>query len=282
MKNRKYLSNAEIAKVCPYAMMESPSNPNLSDQYIFLSTKQIIDDLNELGWFVVKASQRVRKSKEGEETKFSKHMVVFENPSITVEGANPSDVLFPQLIIFNSHDGHSSLQARGGIYRMICENGMVVPENEILSKKLLHKGYSKEQLKELIEVFIKTLPEQIGQINDMTKKELTLEEKQDLALKALLVRAGIDPASEKGEAAAQSKTYNNSDTLLEIITPERKEDQRDDLWTVFNVIQEHIVNGGFKAALGGEKVRKVRPIKSFEKDFSVNEKLFDLAVDMLD
>ena len=54
-------------------------------------------------------------------------------------------------------------------------------------------------------------------------------------------------------------------------------DKGNDLWRVFNVVQEKITQGDFHAALTGAKVRKVRKIKSFEKDLKVNKELFKLA-----
>jgi len=50
---------------------------------------------------------------------------------------------------------------------------------------------------------------------------------------------------------------------------------------VFNVIQEKITQGEFSAALKGAKVRKVRKIKSFEKDIKVNQELFKLATSVI-
>ena len=46
---------------------------------------------------------------------------------------------------------------------------------------------------------------------------------------------------------------------------------------VFNIVQEKVTQGGFSAALKGAKVRKVRKIKSFEKDLKINQDLFKLA-----
>ena len=66
-------------------------------------------------------------------------------------------------------------------------------------------------------------------------------------------------------------------TITDILDPKRDADKGDDLWRVFNVIQEKITQGDFHAALTGAKVRKVRKIKSFEKDMKVNKELFKLA-----
>ena len=46
-------------------------------------------------------------------------------------------------------------------------------------------------------------------------------------------------------------------------------------------MQESIVRGEFHAALKGAKVRKVRAIKSFEKDLEVNKELFKLATALI-
>ena len=90
----------------------------------------------------------------------------------------------------------------------------------------------------------------------------------------MLVRAGINPDSEKA-----SKFVYDQETIVDILEPKRDADIGDDLWKVFNVIQEKITQGEFHAALKGAetKVRKVRKIKSFEKDLEVNKKLFKLA-----
>ena len=69
----------------------------------------------------------------------------------------------------------------------------------------------------------------------------------------------------------------DEETIVDILDPKRKEDKGDDLWRVFNVVQEKITQGDFHAALNGAKVRKVRKIKSFEKDLKINKKLFRLA-----
>jgi len=92
----------------------------------------------------------------------------------------------------------------------------------------------------------------------------------------MLIRAGIEPGSEK------AKKFNyDAETIEDILDPKRDEDKGDDLWRVFNVVQEKITQGDFHAALTGAKVRKVRKIKSFEKDLKVNKELFKLATALI-
>ncbi len=110
----------------------------------------------------------------------------------------------------------------------------------------------------------------------MKSRILTQDEKNKLALDAMLVRAGIKLDSDKAK-----KFIYDDETIEDILEPKRKEDEGDDLWRVFNVVQEKITQGEFHAALKGAKVRKVRKIKSFEKDLKVNKDLFQLATSLL-
>jgi len=102
-------------------------------------------------------------------------------------------------------------------------------------------------------------------MNDMKNRILTEDEKRKMALDAMLIRAGV------------KELQYDEETLTDILEPKRKADKGNDLWRVFNVIQEKITQGDFHAALKGAKVRKVRKIKSFEKDLKVNKELFKLA-----
>jgi hypothetical protein len=51
----------------------------------------------------------------------------------------------------------------------------------------------------------------------------------------------------------------------------------DDVWSVFNVVQEKIMSGDF-TYFANNKVRKARKIKNFKQDIVLNEKLYDLAL----
>ena len=106
----------------------------------------------------------------------------------------------------------------------------------------------------------------------MKNRELTQDEKNKLALDSMLIRAGIKPGSKEAK-----KFDYDEETIEDILEPTRDEDKGNDLWKVFNIVQEKVTQGGFSAALRGAKVRKVRKIKTFEKDLNINQELFKLA-----
>ena len=263
-----YLSKADLQEVCPLAFAKEATNPKVSGKYLFVNTETIIDDLGKLGWKPVQAAQRKGR---GNSTIFSKHMIAFQNPDLKIKGSDGDDS-FPRIIMTNSHDGMQAFKFSVGIFRLVCSNGLVVADEQFSDFKIKHKGYTFDELRGVVNQAVEDLPNKVEVLNQMKNRVLSQDEKNKLALDAMLVRAGIAPDSEK------AKKFNYDDeTIIDILDPKRDEDKGDDLWKVFNVIQEKITQGDFHAALTGAKVRKVRKIKSFEKDLKVNKELFKLA-----
>ena len=264
-----YLTKEEIKKQAPLVFADQPTNPDVSNKYLFVNTETIIDDLEVLGWKPVKVAQRKARKENG--TIFSKHMVSFQNPDIMIKGKDGDDA-FPRIILTNSHDGMQSFKFSVGIFRLVCSNGLVIADEKFSDFKIKHKGYTFEELRIVVNQAVADLPNRVEVMNDMRKRTLSKEEKEQLAIDAMLIRAGIKPNSE------EAKAFNyDAETIEDILAPKRDADKGDDLWRVFNVIQEKITQGDFHAALTGAKVRKVRKIKSFEKDLQVNKDLFKLA-----
>jgi len=265
------LTKEQLMQKAPVIYADAPTMP-LSDKYVHIPTSQVIDDLGKLGWVPVDAMQRSSRGKGG---RFSKHMVKFQNPELKIKGKEGDDA-FPQIILTNSHDGLSSFKFMVGIYRLVCSNGLVVADEEFSNFKIRHMGYSFAELQEMVHQAVEDLPNKIEVINKMKNRVMTEEEQRDMALKAFLLRKGIKLDSEQ---AAEAEVEN--DVLDSILEVQREEDKGDDAWVVFNRIQEAMINGGFKAALKGAKVRKVRKIKSFEKDIKLNQDLFKLATSLI-
>ena len=260
-----YLTKEQIKQVAPIVFATEPTNKGVSDKYLHVNTETIIDDLAKLGWQPVTAMQRKTKVKQDGSTSIrSKHMVSFQNPDLMIKGKNGDDV-YPRIILTNSHDGFNSFQFRVGIYRLVCSNGLVVADEEFSAFKIKHKGYTFQELQGVVSQAVKDLPNKIEVLNKMQVRMLTPDEQRQLALDAMALRA-TNPDAKFDDASIE-----------EVLAATRKEDEGDSLWLVFNRVQESIINGGYSAALRGAKVRKVKKIKSFERDIQVNQDLFKLA-----
>ena len=257
-----YLTKDQIRNSSPLVFADAPTNPDVSNKYLFVNTETIIDDLDKLGWKPVQAAQRKARKKEG--TIFSKHMVAFQNPDIQITSED-GDNAYPRILLTNSHDGMQAFKFSVGIFRLVCSNGLVVADEQFSDFKIKHKGYSFDELRNVVRQAVEDLPNKVQIMNDMKNRILTEDEKRKMALDAMLIRAGV------------KELQYDEETITDILDPKREADKGDDLWRVFNVIQEKITQGDFHAALTGAKVRKVRKIKSFEKDMKVNKELFKLA-----
>ena len=268
-----YLTKEQLRNSTPVIFSKAPTNPGVSEKYLFVNSETIIDDLAKLNWFPVTSAQRKVTKTEG--TVYSKHLISFQNPDIQITSKD-GDNAFPRIIMTNSHDGLQSFRFSVGIFRLVCSNGLVIADEQFSDFRINHKGYTFDELRDVISQAVKDLPNRVEVLNKMRNKILTNEQKEKLALDAMLVRAGITPDSSKANEFSYDK-----ETLQNILEPKRKEDVGDNLWLVLNVIQEKIMHGDFHAALAGAKIRKVRPIKSFEKSLEVNKDLFKLATALL-
>ena len=257
-----YLTKDQIRNSSPLVFADAPTNPDVSNKYLFVNTETIIDDLDKLGWKPVQAAQRKARKKEG--TIFSKHMVAFQNPDIKITSQDGDDA-YPRILLTNSHDGMQAFKFSVGIFRLVCSNGLVVADEQFSDFKIKHKGYTFAELRNVVRKAVEDLPNRVQVMNDMKNRILTEDEKRKMALDAMLIRAGV------------KELQYDEETITDILDPKRDADKGDDLWRVFNVIQEKITQGDFHAALTGAKVRKVRKIKSFEKDMKINKELFKLA-----
>jgi hypothetical protein len=214
-----------------------------------------------LGWGVVDAKEvRARKA---DTMGFQKHLVVFRNNDIQITSED-GDTIFPQVLLTNSHDGKNAFTFTAGLFRMICENGLVVSTAEFENMKIRHYGYSFEELQNTIKAMVEKLPLTVDSLNKFRAVELSQAQCFDFAQKAVAARF-------------DNEIDNIQIDLQDLLTPTRNEDKGMDLWSVYNVIQEKLVHGMFNYKYG-VKVRKARKIKNFKQDIVLNERLYDLAL----
>ena len=260
LNNNTFLTSPEIKEKAS-SIFTTTGAPGTSQKYSHISTKQIIDDMEELGWGVVDAKQVHARKGEG----FQKHLVVFRNNDLFIEGAD-GDNVFPQILLTNSHDGKNAFTFTAGLFRMICENGLVISTQEFENMKIRHYGYDFNELQTVISTMVEALPLAVESMNQFKQTQLAQEQILEFARKAVQIRFGEE------QAQNIAIDYNA------LTTATRPEDRGTDLWSVFNVIQEKITQGMFEYQ-SGAKVRKARKIKNFKQDLDLNAKLYELAAE---
>ena len=262
LQTAKYLSKANIRSLAPSVFSERPSE-DVSSKYTHIPTERVIDDMELLGWKPIEAKEvkARKKSTKG----FQKHLLVFRNDDVVINGKD-GDTVFPQILLTNSHDGKNAFTFQAGLFRLICENGLVIADTQFEDVKMRHMGYTFEDLQVLIKEMVEKLPLTVESMNQMKAKEL--EQEQILAF-----------AKEAINTRFTEKEINRIEIDWDsFIEPVRKEDTGKDLWSVFNVVQEKLIEGDFEYRMGG-KPRKAREIKNFKQDMKINKELFELALD---
>ena len=257
--------NASQIKERAKSVFTDKAGPSTSEKFTHIPTHKVIEDMEQLGWGVVDAKEVKARAKNS--IGFQKHLVVFRNPDVVINGAD-GDTVFPQILLTNSNDGKNAFTFTAGLFRMVCENGLVVSTQEFENVKMRHMGYTFEELQKQIRAMVEQLLLTVESMNKMKQIQLDEEQAKAFAKKALTTRFEEDQV--------EAMNFN----LDELLEPTRPEDKGNDLWSVFNVIQEKILDGDF-TYMSGARIRKARKVKNFKQDLEINQKLFAMAAEFI-
>jgi len=260
-QNTEFLSLEELKTIAPSIFTEKGAD-STSSKYTHIPTSQVIKDMELLGWGVIDAKEV--KARKDTTKGFQKHLVIFRNNEVVIDGED-GDTVYPSILVTNSHDGKNSFQFQASIFRMICENGLVVSEKDFESLKIRHMGYDFESLQTTLKELIGKLPLTVESMNRMTNTELVENQILEMANKMLEIRV---------EGTKNQITENS---INEVLKSQRKEDKGNNVWVTFNKIQENILEGNFNYLTSKGKVRQARPIKNFKQDIDVNKRLWEVA-----
>jgi hypothetical protein len=228
----------------PAIFTKTPS-PKVSNRYSFADSEYYLQKFIDADWFIHSARQ-VSKSE------YAPHQVILRNNDIATVGD-----LLPQLIFTNSHNGIKKMTMDTGIYRLVCSNGLVVPTSITQSLSIKHIDLGDSTTDTIVNSFYEKIPIIMNNIDRMRNKILTNDEIDNFTYNALQIRfinaVGIN--------------------INDVVKPSRIEDYSDDLWTVFNVVQEKLIRGGIQLP----SKRHSKPINNFVNDNDINTKLWQLA-----
>ena len=263
LQSAKFMSKDAVNNAAPSVFTIKPSE-EVSDKYTHIPTEKVIDDMQLLGWGVVEAKEVKARTKH---TKgFQKHLLVFRNDDIVINGAD-GDTVYPQILLTNSHDGKNAFTFTAGLFRLICANGLVIADEKFEDVKMRHMGYTFEDLQIMIKDMVEKLPLTVESMNKMKDTNLEGEQILELAKSLLDIRV-------KGTG----NTFNDV-AITNVLESQRKEDVGSGLWEVFNRVQENIINGNFYYNTKSGKQRQARIIKNFKQDLDLNRNMFAKALE---
>src|SRR3989344_2957069 len=175
-----------------------------SDRYRYIATGAVLSELR----------------KEG----FQPFMVRLRHAD-QINGAEANEI-----ILLNSHDGTSSYQMLAGMFRFVCKNGLVCGDT-VADLRIPHKG---DVVGQVIE----------GAYDVLDGFDLVRERRDEMRAITL----------DRGEAevfahAALTLKYDDPATPApitesQLLMPRRRDDDRPDLWSAYNRVQENLTQGG--------------------------------------
>lgn len=255
-----------IKQVAPAVFALEPHSSR-GPRYAYVPTIRPLETLLKNGWGVYEASQQ--RSRAADRDPYTKHMLRIRKLDQFYDD-KPGDHIvrkdIPEVILINGHDGSAAYHLRGGIFRFVCSNGLMVG-NTIGSFVVRHtvgRQTSEDVLLAGEKIVTEQFPVMIGRIDAFKAKEVGAEAQARLAERALRLRYGDTVAPFKAEA---------------LLNCRRDEDRDPTLWNMLNRIQENILNGGWEthSAMFARK-SAVRPVDRVSAVTKINVGLWDEAM----
>lgn len=240
----------------------------VSEKYTFLPTTETLKLLEDRGWFpmrVQEAPLRPKSSRQG----FQKHIVNLRQEQ-DINAGTREDVF--ELLLENSHDRSTRQSLRGGVFRLVCTNGLVIAKAIFAELRVTHIHVDREEILRYVDNAGEFARNIQGHLAEMKSIELTDSQRLNFAESAMVLRYGENRlvwpvVSEK------------------LLQPQRNADEGKTLWKTFNVIQENVIKGGqFDSRLdpNGRPYMPTKPITNLQRQMELNTGMWEIAESYVD
>ncbi|EHD1638473.1 DUF945 domain-containing protein [Salmonella enterica] len=248
------LSDDQIRAVAPSIFADTPHGSR-SERYSYIPTSTVLAKLRNEGFepFMV-CQTRVRHEDRRE---FTKHMLRLRHAS-QINGKEANEI-----ILINSHDGTSSYQMLAGMFRFVCQNGLVCGDI-VGNVRVPHKGNVTDHVIE-------------GAYEVLSGFDRVQDSRE--AMRAITLDDG---EAEVFAKSALTLKYDSESKVLpitesQVLATRRFDDNRPDLWSVFNRIQENLVKGGLSGRTATGRHQRTRAVQGIDQNIRLNRALWLLA-----
>lgn len=256
------ISIETAAKMVPAIFSEVP-HVSRSEKYVHIPTYEIVNRMQKEGFAMY--SLTAASPRNISRRASAKHIIRFRHESVNNVQVNDE---FFEICLVNSHDGSSTLGLLAGMFRLVCSNGLVISNGFCESMTVRHQNITVDGILENATNIVEN-SNQIFELKSMWEGiELNYIQKYELA------------------AAAHRLKFEERVTPVkpeDFLIVRREEDNKNDLWTVFNVIQENLINGGI-VRRGSHRQMRTRPIRNIYQNIRLNQSLWEeaskLAIDI--
>jgi hypothetical protein len=257
VRSNEPLTDEQIREAAP-SIFAGSAHESRSERYTLIPTIDVLNGLRKEGFqpfMVMQTKVRAEGKRE-----HAKHMIRMRHADQTEQGE------WNEIVLVNSHDGTSSYQMFGGVFRQVCANGMICGQS-VADVRIPHKGDVVEKVVESAHLVLEGF-------------DLITEHKD--GMKALSLNAGEQAAFAR---AALALKYDQGDTPApitesQVLRARRPEDRPDDMWSTFNRVQENLIKGNISGRSATGRRMRTRPVTGLDADVKLNRALWVLAEEM--
>ena len=261
LRRNEPLTDEQMRRVAPSIYAEE-KHVSRSERYAYIPTADVLKGLRAEGFEVFCVQQaRCRNEDKRDHTK---HLLRLRNVRQMGKAMEVGDSV-TEICLLNSHDGSSSYQMFAGVFRLICLNGLMVPDTTLGSIKVPHTGKVQDKVIDGAFDILDGCTRVIESRDQMKAVALSPSEQM------IFARAALDLRYDEGSAPIKAD---------QLLTPRRIEDGAHDLWTAFNRTQEHLVRGGLPGRTANNDITRTREITGIDQNVRLNKALWTLAEEM--
>jgi hypothetical protein len=253
------LTEEQIRRVAP-SIFATDKHASRSARYTYIPTIEVLRALAAEGFTPYSVTQSQARDEAHRE--HTRHMVRLRRPDAS--GAPQAN----EVVLVNSHNGASSYQMLGGVFRFVCGNGLVFGDVHA-EVRVPHKG------------------DVLGEVIDGANLIVERFDAIDASREAMQSVALDAPRQTAFARAALALRYPQADATTpapvtedQILAARRSEDRAADLWTVFNRVQENLTRGGLPARSAQGRRSRTRAVQGIDSSVQLNRALWVLADEM--
>jgi hypothetical protein len=244
MKNKFIQVDNDLTKAIAFANTLDNNNiinvQKIKQKEFYIPTLDVVTKLQNEGWQLKGFAEHRIKNR-----KISNNYIQMQHPDFAVQNKQGKNEAFTSITLSNSSNGAQPLQMSLGMYRQVCSNGMVTFDQHAESQNIKHTEINYRDLDRFVSSMNSKANKLITEVNEMKHRGLSIEDIRKLAV----------------EAASLRYTDLEDINIDDLFAVNRVEDESDDLWTVFNRIQENLTHD----------------ITNMKEDIKLNQQLFKLV-----
>lgn len=261
------LSEDEMRKIAP-SIFAVERHHSRSERFSPIPTIEVLRDLAKEGWGV--AGVQESRARDADKQAHTKHLVRLRR---FADGAkyNVGDSVV-ECLLKNANDGSSVYALLAGLFRVCCLNSLVAQKDTLEDIRVRHSGDVSAKVIEASYTVLGRAEKVMDAPVTWSKLALDRPTREAFAEATWQLRFPADPETGKRTTAIKPEQF---------LIPRREQDQKHDLWTVMNVIQENALRGGiegqYRRENGRQGHRMMRAVNGIDQSVNLNRAIWTMA-----